>query len=492
MANSQVLVQQQQQRQIQTANLQQVQFAHLLELPSEAMDDELRKATEENPALERIEREDDDTLSTSSDDNATDVRINLDGGLIDRAESGRVRRSNEEPSTGDYSWVASTEGDSDLLLQQLSELDLSDDDRQIMEYLIGSLSDDGYIEKDDETLANELAFTLYIYPTPDDIHRLIEQLQSLEPIGIGAHSLQECLLLQLRARQEHTESLVMAKTLAVARGIISDCLEDYANRRWDKVCRTLDITRDELQEADTEIRRCNPRPGRLLTSQSERAAQTVQPDFYLTVDEEEQIEVALRWGSEPQLRVSSAFEEIVEQYQLIANPSRSEQDAYIYARDKVERARTYVDNLRRRRDTLLRTMREIARRQRDFFVSEDDDTLLHPLKLQDVADAVGLDISTVSRAAQSKYVETAFGIYPLRYFFNAQTMEHNGEQISSTRVKIALRELIESEDHSHPLSDERLVALMTERGYKIARRTVAKYRDQMGIATAQMRKKLKV
>lgn len=488
---SQKLIQLQEQRQIQTATLQQMQLSHLLELPADAMAEELQKAIDDNPALERDVEEYDDTQEWSPETAGRSADY-----FADRQSDIRVRRSNEEAEEGMEAWLSDTDTDADAILRQISELELTPTERQAMEYIAGSLSDDGYLEKDDDTLADELAFGLYIDLTPSEIHTLVSQLQTFEPAGLGAHTLQECLHLQLQNKIDdlrHSKGGVERQqeqeVVATALRIVDKAWDDYAARRWTHLQQALNIDETLLQKADQEIRRCNPRPGAALTQATRTSAPTVTPDFILTVEEGGHIEVELTRGHEPNLRVSATFQRIVDEYADLRQPTRNQQDNYIYAKDRVDRARNYIDTLRRRRETLLATMREIARRQRDFFLGEDDDTLLRPLKLQDVAERVGLDISAISRAANSKYVETLYGIYPLRHFFNAQTMEKDGELVSSTQLKVALREIIDSEPADAPYSDERLTQLMTERGYKIARRTIAKYRTQLNILSAQYRKR---
>lgn len=460
-----------------------MQLSRLLELPADAMNEEIQNAIDENPAIERDEH---DTASTpdGTADNTLAEAFN------DRADNTYVRRSTEENTTDLAEWLA-TESDDNPLKEQINELDLTEEEREAMEYLIGSLNDDGYIEKDDLTLSDELAFGLYIMMDAAEVHRLIGLLQTLEPVGIGAHTLQECLLLQLRAKQNGVgESADTAgEALTTAMRIVDTCFDDYANRRWEKVQNLLQISADMLQKADAIIRRCNPRPGAAVAAAGSIGSRAVTPDFYVTADENGHIDIELTWQHQPRLMVSRTFQEIVDEYATLTAPSKTQQDTYVYAKDKVDRATAYLDNLRRRREMLLSTMREIVRRQQPFFLHEDDESLLQPMKLQDVATAVGVDMSTISRAANSKYVETPFGIYPLRMFFNAQTMEKDGVQVSSVQLKVILRELIEGETPTQPYTDEQLVALMTARGYKIARRTVAKYRTQLGFLPHALRVK---
>ncbi len=471
MAIGQSLTQQQEQRQVQTATVQQMQLSHLLELPADAIDEEIEKAIDDNPALER-------------DDNRDEIKDYFS----DRQENMRVRRNNDNEENSIENWAADQESDTEILARQISEMELTDEEQQIMNYLAGSLDENGFLDKDDLTLCDEMSFTLYLDVTEDKMHQMVGLLQTLEPSGIGAHNLQECLVLQIRNKKEELKNKKGdTAILDIAAQIVERYFEDFATKRRDFLMQSLGISQEQLQQAEHEIRSCNPHPGKSLTSTTAQSAPTITPDFLLTADEGGHIAIEPHQRHQPRLHISPVFQGIIDDYSKIKNPNRDQQDSYIYAKDRVERANAYLTNLQRRRETLLSTMREIAHWQRDFFLHEDDETLLRPLRLQDVADRVGVDISTISRAANSKYVETAYGLYPLRQFFNAQTMEHNGQLVSSTQLKSALRTLIEQEDKAHPLTDEELTRLMNDQGYKIARRTVAKYRDQMGILPNKLR-----
>lgn len=463
----------------QTVTQHQVQLSHLLELPVEGMDDEIRKALEENPALERNE----------SDDDRDDTPLATADLLPQTPDAPYVRRSNDTDEGYAEDRLADTETDADVLAQQIALLNLSPFERQVMDYIAGSLNGYGYLEKDDQTLTDEIAFGLYLDISLEEVHRLVALFQTLEPAGIGAHDLQECLVLQLSQRLSAAKDANTEASLRTALRIVRNTWPEYADRRLNQVASALRISRAELDAAESLIRKCNPRPGSSLTAATRHEAPAISPDFLLSVDEYGHTEITLNHLHEPKLKVRQEFLEIVENFPSLTHPSRSEREAYVYAKEKVDRAAAYLNNLQRRHHMLLGTMQEIARRQHDFFTHEDDDSLLQPLRLQDVADRLDVDISTVSRAANSKYVQTAYGIYPLRHFFNAQAMEKDGQLVSNTQLKIALREIIEAEDAANPYSDEQLASLMQEKGYKIARRTIAKYRLQLGILSVQQRRR---
>lgn len=510
------------QRLTQTATAQQVILSHLLELPADALEAEVVRALEENPALERAEM--DDHLSDfhpddegrnaeddygSFDDNADGVRpdamadesrtvTGLDEYFATREREYRSTHADydsDDDTGNDPSWLADTTSATDLLLEQIADLDLDDTERRAMTFMVMSLDEKGYLDMDDYTLATELAVNEYINLSEAELHRLVGLLQGLEPAGIGAHDLRECLMLQLRALQRETAEAPLSPkrqatltALDTALRVLDTAFDDYVARFWERIERTLGLTPDMLTAADAQIRRCTPHPLGMLEATQRENNPKVVPDFILAVNEMGRISVELTRQHEPRLKVSHTFRDIVENYDPEQHRSLDQQEGYVYAKDLVDRATNFIENLRRRREMLLKTMRDIAHCQQAFFLGEDDDSLLQPLKMQDVAEHVGVDVSTISRTAASKYVETAYGIYPLRYFFNSQTMEKDGTQVSSTLVKAALRELVEGEDPENPLSDNQLVALLAEQGYKIARRTVVKYRDKMGIPTAQMRK----
>ena len=461
-------------QQIQTTTQQQVQLSHLLELPVSDLAEKIENELLENPALEvdtsegeTVNETDEITYNELDDYNSLDEVPDY---LLERAEQGRVRRRNEDDFDGSYDFVADSPSAYDMLMEQVSEQNLNDEERQILTYLVGSLNDQGFLEKDDDTLCDELAFQQYIYTTPQDVHRLVEVLQTFEPTGIGAHSLGECLSLQLKAQNRSQAAIAIVETH----------FDDYAHKRWEKIKSDLQLTDDDLQRADGEIRRLNPRPIAALGNESQTAT-TVIPDFYVYVDESGEIRMSLNKSRLPALRVSESFQESL---QTTAKNS----DAYVYTRQHYDAATTFIESLRMREQALRMTMESIIRLQKDFFLNGDDESLLKPMALKDIAQIINMDVSTVSRVANSKYVQTEYGTYPLKYFFAAQKLQKDGKEVSNRQVKAALRQLIDEEDKNQPLTDDELVEKLKEQGYQIARRTVAKYRTQMGIPSTLMRR----
>ena len=335
---------------------------------------------------------------------------------------------------------------------------------------MGSLTDKGFLEKDDDTLYDELAFREYIDTTPEEVHRLVKVLQSFEPTGIGAHSLNECLALQLRAQNKSQAAI----------DIVERHFEDYANNRWDKIKRVLNLTDEDMRLADTEIRRLNPLPAASLGAGSLNAAATIVPDFFVYV-ENDQILMSLNKSRLPGLRISESFQETV-------HSEAKGSDAYVYAKERCDAATTFIETLRMREQALKSVMGTIIRIQRDFFLSGDDESQLKPMALKDIAESVKMSVSTVSRVANSKYVQTEYATYPLKFFFAAQTMKKNGEEVSNRELIAAIKQLVDEEDKTHPLTDDQIVTKMKAQGYTIARRTVAKYRTQLGIPSSQMRR----
>lgn len=490
MAGKQGLQQQQQQAQVQIASSAQVLLSTLIEMPLADFEERLRNELLDNEALETSEHEDadialpaadaeqpeSDALTDALSDYRTldDVPESLREAYIGRGEDNRPERqiSDEESSYED-------------LYRQIGELSLDPREAAIMTYLVGSLDDNGFLSKDNDTLCDELAFKEYIDTTPDEIERLARILQGFEPRGIGARNLQECLLLQL-------------PSTGWTRQVVAEYFDEAMHSRWNKIQERLDVDDETIADIRHQLSRLNPRPGSLLAENSRSSAPSIVPDFRVEVDGEGSALVRQVRGQVPELQVSPAFAETIVMHRAARSRaaetgsaptlSREQEEAFLYAKQKVEAAHAFIESVRRRRHTLQSVMESIVALQHDFFVNDDDETLLRPMVLKDIADRAHVDISTVSRAVNSKYVETDFGIYPLRYFFSTRFTSSDGETVAARQVKAALAELVESEDKSSPYSDEALAALLAERGLKVARRTVTKYRETLGIPKAGLRR----
>lgn len=349
----------------------------------------------------------------------------------------------------------------DSLTEQMGEYDLTENERQILEYLIGSLDGNGFISKPIQQIADELEIYHSIPATEQEVTRLLGVLQQFDPPGIGARNLKECLLLQ-----HPSERL---------RAVFESCWEDFTNKRWDRIQDRMHLTDSEVEHLRREVQRLNPRPGGNLNDVMDRQMQTIKPDFIVEIDEDGMIHLSLNQGDVPSVKVSDEFP-----------GDEGDTEGASFIRSYKEKGQLFVDALAQRRETMLSVMKAIIRLQKPFFV-EGDEALLRPMRLEDVAEKTGLDLSTVSRVTSSKYVETPYGMYPLKWFFSSSSIQ-DGEEVSVRKVKQALQALIEAEDKSSPLSDDRLCGLLQQQGYEIARRTVAKYREALGFPPARLRR----
>lgn len=375
------------------------------------------------------------------------------------------RRTVKSQGRSSLSYDVGERGDTqsfyDSLTEQMGEYDLTEEERQILEYLIGSLDDSGFITKPIHQIVDELEIYHSIPTSEREVSRLLGVLQQFDPPGIGARNLKECLLLQ-----HPSEKL---------RSVFENCWDDFTGKRWDRIQERMHLTDLEVEHLRREVQRLNPRPGGNLNDVMDRQMQTIKPDFIVEIDEEGVIHLSLNQGDVPSVKVSE---------ELPGEEGEGESASFV--RTYKEKGQQFVDALAQRRQTLLTVMKTIIRLQKAFFV-EGDEALLRPMRLEDVAEKTGLDLSTVSRVTSSKYVETPYGMYPLKWFFSGSSVQ-DGEEVSVRKVKQALQELIGAEDKTAPLSDDRLCALLREQGYEIARRTVAKYREALGFPPARLRR----
>ena len=368
----------------------------------------------------------------------------------------------------------------DLLAEQIGEADMGCADRRIVEYLAGSLDSDGILRKDIGDVADELAIYHNIDATPAQVESALAVLQDMEPAGIGARDLRECLLLQIRRKPAGRMRSLMEET-------IGRLFEDFAKKKWDKIGRSLKIDEDEAAALRTEILRLNPKPGAAWGEAEGRSMQQITPDFIVEAGDDGRVSFHLNRGDLPVLSVSRQFADMAEAYKANkGGMAKADKEALLYAKEKVDRARGFIEAVRQRRATLESTMGAIMAWQ-DRYFEDGDEAELKPMILKDIAEKTGLDISTVSRVCSQKYAQTPWGTFPLRFFFSDSYMADAGET-STRRIKIALKELIGGEDKAAPLSDDALAAAMKGNGYPIARRTVAKYREQMGLPVARLRK----
>lgn len=495
--------QEQKLEQRQRIKAQQVMVVRMLEMPLAQMEQNIQAELDDNPALEGGKADDDNSDTVQQDDGedfgeeqksfdeerqTEEMKTELDKVLDSIDKDDRLptanydRANNSDPDADQEEQVyGNTESFYDNLHNQIREHIISDRQQIIMEYLIGSLDNDGLLRKDIESISDEIAIKEYIDVSKEEIEKCITILQSLDPAGIGARSLQECLLIQIfRKKPTHITKLMYE--------VVNNYYKEFIHREWRKIAAKMKVSEDTAEEVFEEIRKLNPRPGAALGETMGRNTQQVTPDFIIEVDEYDNISFTLCRGKIPELYVSPDFQNMIEGYHN--NPksmTRKDKEALLYMHQKVGKAQMFIDAVQQRQKTMRDTMAAIVALQHDYLISGDE-VDLKPMILEDVAKRAGVDISTVSRVCNSKYAQTPWGIIPLSAFFTDGYDIGNGEIVSTKVIKNALRELVDNEDKSKPMSDERLATEMKKRGFPIARRTVAKYREQLAIPTSSLRK----
>ncbi len=479
----------QQQELIQTQRLSplQMQVIKLVELNTVEVEDRIKQEVEDNPALDTGN---DDSLNDKEideqemGDDITQDEIMLGDYLSDEEIPDfhiNQRDRKNEPSFVEISYYDDISL-IDSLLEQLSLLDLDERRHTIATYIIGNLDENGYLQRDLQAIADDLLFQQQLEVTPLQLEDLLYEIQELDPAGVGARNLQECLLLQL-ARKAPTDAVKLAET------ILTDFFEEFSRKHYDKIIQQIRISPDDLRDAIEEITSLNPKPGNSLGGALQTAMNNITPDFLVDTFNG-QVTIHLNNSNIPSLKVNNSFSEMLKGYQENRESmSADDKQAMLFMKQKVDSAKWFIDAVKQRQNTLQRTMEAIVNLQYDFFLNEDE-SQLKPMVLKDVAERTGFDISTVSRVSNSKYVQTNNGIYPLKYFFSEAMQTADGEDISSREVKKILKESIDVENPTRPLTDDQLTQILNEKGYLIARRTVAKYREQLNIPVSRLRKKI--
>lgn len=495
MAQGSRQVQTQAQQQIQTLSPQQILVVKLLELPAVELEDRIRAELLENPALE--EGHDDteneeysdspeaDNPTSESEDNEYDSLGDYltEDDIPDYKLQENNRSKDDHPEEIPFSEATSFY---ETLKEQLSERNITDHQRELAEYLIGSLDDDGLLRKSLESLSDELAIYAGIEASVEELEEALNIIQDFDPPGLGARSLQECLLNQIHRKSEQENE--NTPLLKMEERIIKDYYDEFTRKHWDKIMQRLGLDDDDFQQVITEITKLNPRPGASLGEAIGRNFQQIVPDFIVETYDDGTINVALNNRNVPELRMSRDFTELVEEHtKNKANQSKEAKEAMMFLKQKMDSAQGFIDAVKQRQNTLMTTMKAIIDIQRPFFI-EGDELLLRPMILKDIAERTGLDISTISRVSNSKYAQTNYGIYPLKFFFGDGYTTEDGEEMSVREIKKVLKECIESESKKKPYTDDELTDILKEKGYPIARRTVAKYRQQMNIPVARLRK----
>jgi RNA polymerase sigma-54 factor len=482
-------------RQVQTHKLlqklspQQIQLMKLLQLPTIALEQRIKEEMEINPALEegsdtdeepRDEFENDEYEETSKDDNQRDDFALTDYMDDDEGASYKLKANNVSPDE-ERKEIPFSVGLSfqDMMESQLGMKALDDRQYQIADYLIGNLDDDGYLRRDLGSIVDDIAFSQNIVTTEEELNELLTVIQDFDPAGVGARDLQECLLIQLRRKDLQTQIVELATE------IVEKQMDEFSKKHYDKIQKKLEIDDETLKEVIQEILKLNPRPGNSMAD-GQKSYQQVIPDFTIAIDEGELL-LGLNSRNAPDLKVSKEYNKMFEEYSKTKDKANKE--ASMFIKQKLDGARWFIDAIQQRNQTLLFSMNAIMEYQRDYFLTGDE-TLLKPMILKDIAEKVNLDISTISRVANSKYVQTPFGTFLLKTFFSESLSTDSGEEVSTREVKKILSDCIGVEDKKKPLTDDKLAKILKEKGYNIARRTIAKYREQLDIPVARLRKEL--
>lgn len=486
-------IQAQTQQQVQTLSPQQILVVKLLELPTVELEDRIHAELLENPALEEG-KEENSTTDDFNEENADHEASNEENSYDelndylteDDIPDYKLQANNHSKgATAEEIPFSDVTSFYETLQNQLSELELSAHERDITTYLIGSLDDDGFLRKPLDAIGDELAIYGGLETTPKELGEALSRIQDFDPAGIGARSLQECLLIQIKRKKEEEPHNLLLPT---EQQILELCYEEFTRKHWDKIIRKLNLDEETFQTAITEITHLNPRPGAALGETIGRNLQQIIPDFIVETFDDGSISVALNNRNVPELRMSRSFTEMIEEHtKNRANQSKESKEAMMFLKQKIDAAQGFIEAIKQRQNTLMVTMEAIIDLQRPFF-TEGDEALIRPMILKDVAERTGLDISTISRVSNSKYVQTNYGIYPLKFFFNEGFITEEGEEMSAREIKTTLQTCIDSENKKKPFTDDELADILKEKGYPIARRTIAKYRQQLGIPVARLRK----
>lgn len=476
-----------QQKLLQKLSPQQIQMIKLLEIPAIQLEQRIKKELEENPTLEEGADDPYPEQEEVQDESPAEQQdeFSLEDYMQDDEIPGYRLNAQNYSSDQKREEIPFSMGNSfrEQLKAQLGLRKLSEEQEVLAEYVLGNIDDDGYLRRDLEAIADDLAFSVGLETSYEELHAVLMIIQDFDPAGVGARSLQECLLLQLERRDNHAE------VTSRAYQILKNHFDEFTNKHYDKILQRLNISEAELKEALEEILRLNPKPGGAVGDSQAKSFHHIVPDFILEESEGE-LQLYLNSSNVPELRVSRTYSEMFETYNANkASATREDKDAITFVKQKLDSARWFIDAIRQRHNTMLLTMNAILDYQEEYFY-EGDETRMRPMILKDIADRTGLDISTISRVVNSKYIQTHFGIYPLKYFFSEGMTTDSGEEVSTREIKKILQDCIDNEDKRKPLTDDRLSAILNEKGYQIARRTVAKYREQLNLPVARLRKEL--
>ncbi len=480
-----------QQKLLQKLSPQQIQMIKLLEVPAMQLEQRIKKELEENPALEEgpedeeVQGADEDEINEDQEEREQE-EFSLDDYLNDedipdyRLQANNVSKDEERREEIPFSAGSSFH---DILISQFNLRVSTEREQTLGEYIIGNIDDDGYLRREVDNMVDDLAFLQNITTDTEELNRVLEIIHDLEPSGVGARDLRECLLLQIERKDQSSPSVRLTST------IIKDYFEEFSRRHYEKIMSRLMIGEEEMKSVIDEVLKLNPKPGGAVSDPYNKSAQHIIPDFILE-QADYGLELSLNNRNIPELKISKGYSEMLESYTRDKAAGKQTRDAIMFVKQKLDSAKWFIDAIKQRQNTLLLTMNAILEYQKEYF-AEGDDTKLRPMILKDIAEMTGLDISTISRVANSKYIQTHFGIYPLKFFFSEGMQTDTGDEVSTREIKRILQECLNGEDKRRPLTDEKLTEILQEKGYQIARRTVAKYREQLNIPVARMRKEIK-
>ena len=469
---------------------QQIQLMKLLQVPTIGIEQRIKEELEANPALDEGAEIDQDSDGDEYDDvydEVSEAEQEFDfEDYMDPDDMPDYKLYSNNHSADDEERSTPLSGGAtfhEVLERQLALRILSEEEKVIAAHIIGNIDDSGYLRREIIDMVDDLAFTQNVMTSVEELEHLLSVIQDFDPPGVAARDLQECLLLQLDRKDRIDEEVVNAKR------IVEYCFDAFTKKHYKKIISKLDLAEEELKEAIEVILTLNPKPGNSMSA-SAKTADHIVPDFTIRLDQEDQIELTINGRNAPELRVSNQYQEMFKAYSANKKgASREQKDALLFVKQKLDSAKWFIDAIKQRQHTLYDVMTAILDYQHDYFVSGDE-TKLRPMILKDIADRVHLDISTVSRVVNSKYVQTPFGTFLLKSFFSESLSTDSGEEVSTREVKKILQDLIDGEDKRKPLTDEKLASLLKEKGYNIARRTVAKYREQLNLPVARLRKEL--
>ncbi len=479
-----------QQKLLQKLSPQQIQVIKLLEIPTVQLEQRIKKELEENPVLE-LETDNPDTLDdeTISQDGETEKDVDNDEFTFDDyyAEDEDIPsyklNTNNFSKDDKYIDIPFSVGTTfhEFLSEQLRMISLTDEEKQLAEYILGNIDDDGYLRRDLLSISDDLAFNMNLDIPEEKLLEILMKIQKFDPPGVAARDLRECLLIQLDRKKD--DNLDLAKT------IIKDYFLEFTKKHYTKILAKLELSEEELKEGISQILKLNPKPGSSYSNPQNKANQHIVPDFILD-NLDGTLNLSLNQRNVPNLIINDTYLGMLQALsENHKQKKKNNKDALLFVKQKLDSAKWFIDAIQQRQTTLLLTMSEIINYQKEYF-EDGDETKLRPMILKDIAERTNMDISTISRVSNSKYIQTHFGIYPLKYFFSEGLMKDDGEEVSTREIKKILQECIENEDKYKPLTDEKLAKILKEKSYNIARRTVAKYREQLEIPVARLRKEL--